>query len=128
MRSKDFFDVEKYKEITFIATTVGKANDDGVHELWGELTMVGITKNIKLDVEFGGIIKDPWTNEKAGFSITGKIKRSDWGLVWNATLEAGGIMVSDDISILCEVELTNVSFKDLKMDILENENEVLETM
>ena len=128
LRSKDFFDVEKYKEITFIATTVGKANDDGVHELWGELTMVGITKNIKLDVEFGGIIKDPWTNEKAGFSITGKIKRSDWGLVWNATLEAGGIMVSDDISILCEVELTNVSFKDLKMDILENENEVLETM
>jgi polyisoprenoid-binding protein YceI len=128
LRSKDFFDVEKHKEITFMASTIAKANDNGIHELWGELTMVGITKNIKLDVEFGGIIKDPWTNEKAGFSITGKIKRSDWGLVWNATIEAGGVMVSDEISILCEVELTNMGFKDLKMDIIENENEVLETM
>lgn len=52
--------------------------------------MIGVTKNIKLEVEFGGIIRDPWTNEKAGFLINGKIKRSDWGLVWNSTLEAGG--------------------------------------
>ncbi len=128
LKSKDFFDVENYKEIVFIATTIGKANDDGIHELWGELTMVGVTENIKLDVKFGGIIKDPWTNEKAGFTITGKIKRSDWGLVWNAALEAGGVLVSDEISILCEVELTNIGFSDLKMEEIVDENEVLETM
>ncbi len=128
LKSADFFDVEKHKEITFMANTIGKANDDGIHELWGELTMIGITQNIKLEVEFGGIIKDPWTNEKAGFCITGKIKRSDWGLVWNTTIEAGGVMVSDEISIICEVELTNIGFEDLKIDIVENENEVLETM
>jgi osmotically-inducible protein OsmY len=109
-------------------TLNGKANDDGIHELWGELTMIGVTKNIKLEVEFGGIIRDPWTNEKAGFSITGKIKRSDWGLVWNATIEAGGVLVSDDILIFCEVELTNIGFKDLIMEVIENKDEVLDTM
>lgn len=128
LKSKDFFDVENYKDVTFMASTIGKANDDGIHESWGELTMVGVTQKIKLDVEFGGIIKDPWTNEKAGFSITGKIKRSDWGLVWNSTIEAGGVMVSDEISIICEVELTNIGFSDLRMEIIENENKVLETM
>jgi polyisoprenoid-binding protein YceI len=128
LKGKDFFDVDNHKEITFMAATIGKPNDAGIHELWGELTMVGITKNIKLEVEFGGIIIDPWTNEKAGFTITGKIKRSDWGLVWNATIEAGGVLVSDEISILCELELTNMGFKDLKMEVIENANEVLETM
>jgi polyisoprenoid-binding protein YceI len=128
LKGKDFFDVENHKDITFIASTLGKANDDGIHELWGELTMIGVTKNIKLEVEFGGIVKDPWTNEKAGFSITGKIKRSDWGLVWNATIESGGVLVSDEILIFCEVQLTNMGFKDLKMEMIENENEVLETM
>jgi polyisoprenoid-binding protein YceI len=128
LKSSDFFDVEKHKEITFIANTLGNTNDDGIHELWGELTMVGITQNIKLEVEFGGIIRDPWINEKAGFTITGKIKRSDWGLVWNATLEAGGVMVSDEINILCEVELTNIGFKELRLELIEDEKEVLDTM
>jgi polyisoprenoid-binding protein YceI len=128
LKGIDFFDVEHHKEITFVASTIGKANYDGIQDLWGELTMVGITKNVKLAVEFGGIIKDPWTNEKAGFTITGKIKRSDWGLVWNATIEAGGVLVSDDITILCELELTNIGFKDLKMELENDKNEVLDTM
>ncbi len=128
LKSADFFDVEKHKEITFTASTIGESNTDGIHELWGELTMIGITKNVKLEVEFGGIVKDPWSNEKAGFTITGKIKRSDWGLVWNATIEAGGVVVSDDIFILCEMELTNVGFKDLKMEVIEDENKVLDIM
>lgn len=83
----------------------------------GELTMLGITKNIKLDVEFGGIVKDPWGNEKAGFTVKGKIKRSDWGLVWNAPMEAGGFLVSDEVSISCEVELINVSPSTLTMEL-----------
>ena len=128
LKSADFFDVINHKEITFNASTIGKADDDGIHELWGELTMIGITKNVKLDVEFGGIIKDPWSNEKAGFTVTGKIKRSDWGLVWNATIESGGVLVSDEISILCELELTNIGFKDMKMEIEESEKEVLGTL
>lgn len=128
LKGKDFFDVETHKDITFIGGTLGKVNDAGICELWGELTMVGITKNIKLAVEFGGIIKDPWTNEKAGFSISGKLKRSDWGLVWNITMEAGGFLVSDEIILSVEVELTNRGFEDLKMKAKENKNSVLETI
>ena len=128
LKSADFFDILKHKEITFTASTIGKANDDGIHELWGELTLVGVTKNIKLAVEFGGIIKDPWTNEKAGFTVSGKLNRSEWGLVWNATIETGGVLVSDEIYILCEIELTNTGFKDLKMELIADENEVLDTM
>jgi polyisoprenoid-binding protein YceI len=99
LKSADFFDVNKHKQITFTSSTIGKPGPDGNQELWGELTMMGITKNIKLNVQFGGIVKDPWGNEKAGFTVTGKINRSDWGLVWNANIEAGGLMVSDEVMI-----------------------------
>lgn len=113
----DFLDVVNHKQISFVSSTIGKMNADQKHELWGELTIVGIKQNVKFDVEFGGILKDPWGNERAGFSVTGKIKRADWGLVWNSNLEAGGIMIGDDISIACEIEITNVGFKDLKMEL-----------
>ena len=117
LKSADFFDTNEHKQITFTSSTIGKGNKDGVHELWGELTMLGITKNIKLAVEFGGVVKDPWGNEKAGFTVTGKINRSDWGLVWNAPTEAGGLLVSDEVHITCEVELTNVSPSTLTMKL-----------
>ena len=129
LKSTDFFDVVKHKQITFTSSTIGKSNDrSGYHELWGELTMLGISKNVKLEVEFGGIINDPWGNEKAGFTINGKINRSHWGLVWNTAIEAGGVVVSDEIIILCEVELTNIGLKDLKMEMAEDRNEILDTM
>jgi len=117
LKSADFFDVAKHKQITFVSSTIGKADAKGIHELWGELTMIGITKNVKLDVEFGGIAKDPWGNEKAGFTVSGKINRKDWGLVWNTALEAGGMMVSDEVTISCEIELLNIGDKDLTLDI-----------
>jgi len=104
MRSADFFDVESHKEITFTGNSYEKKGDD-TYELWGDLTIKGITKRIKLDVEFAGVMKDPWGNEKAGFSINGKINRKDWGLNWNAVLEAGGVLVSDTVNISCEVQL-----------------------
>jgi len=107
LKSADFFDVNNHKQITFTSSTIGKPDTDGNHELWGELTMIGVTKNVKLNAQFGGIIKDPWGNEKAGFTISGKIKRSDWGLVWNANIETGGLMVSDEVTISCEIELIN---------------------
>jgi polyisoprenoid-binding protein YceI len=105
LKSADFFDVEHHKEITFTANTYEKVDGDGSYELWGELTIKGITKKIKLDVEFGGVEKDPWGNEKAGFSINGKINRKDWELNWNAALETGGLLVSNDVWIMCEVQL-----------------------
>jgi polyisoprenoid-binding protein YceI len=105
LKSSEFFDLERHKQITFTSSTIAKKGADGIHELWGELMMIGVTKNVKLEVEFGGIIKDPWGNERAGFTLTGKINRSDWGLNWNATIETGGMMVGEEVSIACEVEL-----------------------
>jgi polyisoprenoid-binding protein YceI len=109
LKSADFFDVENFKEIHFTANTVENYDKDGSFELWGELTIKGIKKQIKLDVEFGGVMKDPWGNHKAAFAINGKINRKDWGLNWNAALEAGGVLVSDEVWISCEVQLVKQS-------------------
>ena len=109
LKSADFFDVENFKQIHFLGNTYEKVDNDGSYTLYGDLTIKDITRQIKLDVEFGGVMKDPGGNEKAGFSINGKINRKDFGLVWNATLEAGGVLVSDDVRISCEVELVKQS-------------------
>jgi polyisoprenoid-binding protein YceI len=117
LKGPDFFDVQNFEQITFSSNNIERLDTDGNHELWGELTMKGITKNVKLNVQFGGILNDPWGNEKAGFTVTGKINRSDWGLSWNAAIEAGGLMVSDEIRISCEVELTNAGQKELTLEL-----------
>jgi len=117
LKSADFFDVQNHKQITFTSSTIGKPDKDGNQELWGELTIRGITKNIKLNVQFGGILKDPWGNEKAGFTITGKINRSDWGLIWNTAIETGGFMVSEEVTVSCEVELINKGQDNLTMEL-----------
>ena len=75
--------------------------------------MKGITRNIKLIVQFGGIVNDPLGNKRAGFTLTGKINRSDWGLIWNQVIEAGGLMVSEEVTISIELELTNAVQTDL---------------
>jgi polyisoprenoid-binding protein YceI len=123
----DFFDTQKHAQISFTSSTIGAADSKGKHELWGELTMKGITKTIKLEVVFGGIMKDPWGNEKAGFEVSGKINRSDWGLIWNTALEAGGLMVSEEVSISAEIELLNLGEKALVME-LEEKNKHKVTM
>jgi polyisoprenoid-binding protein YceI len=105
IRSSDFFDVENHKQISFMGNTYEQVDGDGSYTLYGDLTIKGIKKQVKLDVEFGGVMKDPWGNEKAGFSINGKINRKDWGLNWNAALEAGGVLVSEEVTISCEVQL-----------------------
>ena len=124
LKSKEFFDVANHKQITFVSSTIGKPDEKGNHELWGELTMIGVTQNVMFNVEFGGIVKDPWGNEKAGFTLSGNIHRKDWGLVWNTTLEAGGVMVSDEINISCELELLNMGDKDLVMEIEKKTNKI----
>jgi polyisoprenoid-binding protein YceI len=110
LKSADFFDVDKFKEIRFTATGMeGFANKDGRYVLFGELAMKGTKGQIKLNVESGGVIKDPWGTEKASFNISGKINRKDWGLNWNAALETGGVLVSEDVWIDCEVLLVKQS-------------------
>jgi polyisoprenoid-binding protein YceI len=79
--------------------------------------MNGVSKNIKLNLQFGGIAHDPWGNEKAGFTITGKISRNDWGLVWNKSIETGGLLVSEEVAIVCEIELKNIGLKDLTLEM-----------
>lgn len=105
LNSADFFNAEQYPSIYFKSTGVQivKANQYQMH---GDLTMMGITKKISLDVEFGGIVKkDPFGNTKAGFFIDGKINRKDWGLVWNRNLDFGGIAVGETVKIKCHIEL-----------------------
>ena len=97
LKSADFFNAEQFPTITFESTALA---DD----ITGNLTINGITKPIELEVEFGGINVDPWGNTKAGFTFEGKIKRGDFGLNWNAALETGGVLVSDDVKIAGELQ------------------------
>lgn len=103
LRSADFFDAGTHREMVFKSTAIEKV-DDNQYVLTGLLTIKGITKEVKLDVEFGGINKDPWGNQKAGFSFEGKINRKEWGLNWNAALETGGVLVSDEVKLQGEVQ------------------------
>ena len=103
LKSPDFFDVEKYPKIEFEGKGMTQKDEDN-YELKGNLTMKGISKPVVLSVEFGGLMTDPWGNKKAGFSVTGEINRKDWGMGWNAALEAGGVLVGEKIKLLCDVE------------------------
>lgn len=111
LTSADFFDVENYKEITFKTNTIEKAGEGDNYTVWGDLTIKGITKRIKLEVEFNGIVKDPLGNEKAGFALLGKVNRKDWNLHWNAVLEAGGVLISEEVKLECEIELTKAAIE-----------------
>ena len=97
LKSAEFFNAEAHPQITFETDSL---NED----VTGNLTINGVTKPVKLEVDFGGINVDPWGQTKAGFSFEGKIKRSDFGLNWNAALEAGGVMVSDEVKIAGELQ------------------------
>ena len=104
LKSADFFDAEKFPKISFKGTGLEKKSESE-YVLAGDLEIKGISKQVKLNVEFGGIMKDPWGNEKAGYTLEGKINRKDWELNWNAALETGGVLVSDEVRLSCEVQL-----------------------
>lgn len=104
LRSADFFDVENYPTITFEGTSCSRFDEEN-YRLVGQLTIRGISREVSLSVEFGGIGTDPWGNVKAGFSISGQINRKDFGLNWNNTLEAGGVLVGEEVKISGEVQL-----------------------
>jgi polyisoprenoid-binding protein YceI len=105
LKSADFFDAEKYPQIKFTATKSEPVDNDGSYEMWGDLTIKDVTKNVKLSVEFGGVVQDAYGNTKAGFTINGKINRKDFGLTWSAVTEAGGVVVSDEVRIISEIQL-----------------------
>lgn len=103
LKSPDFFDVEKYPTITFKSTRVDGSG--GELKVIGDLTIHGVTQQVTLDVEGpSDEMKDPWGNTKIGASGTTKIKRKDFGLTWNAALEAGGFLVGDDVTINLDVQ------------------------
>ncbi|MFB9862902.1 polyisoprenoid-binding protein [Rufibacter immobilis] len=109
LKSPDFFDAEQHQQVRFVAShydNVGQGElqaDD--YELHGELTIRGITKPVTLKVEFGGIVVDPYGQTKAGFTVTGKISRKEFGLTWSAVTEAGSVVVSDEIKLHAEIQL-----------------------
>jgi polyisoprenoid-binding protein YceI len=102
LTSADFFDAAQFPAITFASTSFEKDGDDFI--LKGDLTVKGVSKPVKLNAEFGGIATDPWGNTKAGFTLSGKINRTDFGLSWNAALETGGVMVSEEVKIAAELQ------------------------
>ena len=104
LKSPDFFDVENFKEITFSSGKLAKTDEDEF-ALSGDLAIKGVSHPVKLKVEYGGLMTDPWGNVKAGFNINGKINRKDFGLTWNAALEAGGVLVGDEIRLNLDVQL-----------------------
>lgn len=107
LKSPDFFDVQKYPSITFKSVSMkpeGKGKT--TYALEGDLTMHGVTKRVKFTaIGASKTVKDPYGNIKNGFRVTGKINRKDFGLSWNAALEAGGVAVSEDVEIKLNIEL-----------------------
>lgn len=103
LRGEDFFNTEVFPKITFAGKSL-KKTDDGAYELSGDLTIRDVTQPVTLDVEFGGVTKDPYGNIKAGFEVEGKIKRKAFGLQWDAVTEAGGAVVSDEVKFTAQVQ------------------------
>lgn len=104
LKSDDFFNAESFPQINFKSNSLVKKNEE-VYTLTGDLTIRDITKSVTMDVEYSGLVVDPYGQIKSGFVVTGKIKRSDFNLKWNAITEAGSIVVSDEIKIHAEVQL-----------------------
>jgi polyisoprenoid-binding protein YceI len=104
LRSPDFFEVDRYPSITFEGTSIERTGDDS-YRLYGDLTIRGVTRRITLEVEDGGRAKHPMTGDlRAGFSARTSIHRPDFGLTWNALLEAGGLAVSEKVEINLEIQ------------------------
>ena len=103
LKSPDFFAAEQFPQLKFVGKKLEKKGDNYI--LTGDLTIRDITKTITLDVEFGGIVADPWGQTKAGFTVGGKIKRKDFNLMWDAVTEAGQVVASNDVRLHCEIQL-----------------------
>lgn len=103
LKSADFFDAANHPKLSFTSTSFEKSGDD--YKLLGNLTLRGVTRPVTLNVEFGGMQQSMYGQTVAGFEITGKINRQDYGLTWSAVTEAGGIVVSDEVKLVINVEV-----------------------
>ena len=103
LKSADFFNAEKFPKLSFVSTNIEK-KDETNFVLSGNITLLDVTKPVSFNVEFGGIAKDPWGMTRAGFTMTGKINRKDFGLNWNVLTEAGGLLVSEEIKLSASVQ------------------------
>ncbi len=104
LKSADFFDVEQFPTLTFKSTRISKRGD-GELSVSGDLSIHGVTRNVEFEVEgLSAPMKDPWGNMRIGLSATTRINRKDFGLTWNATLETGGILVGDDVTLTLDVQ------------------------
>lgn len=104
LKSDDFFSADQYPKISFVSSA-GLSNG----KIVGDLEIKGIKKQIELDVDFGGVITDPWGNQRAGFEFEGVLNRKDFGLSWSSTTEAGGLVVADKIKLLINLEFIQAS-------------------
>ncbi|AFV98069.1 MULTISPECIES: YceI family protein [unclassified Sulfuricurvum] len=98
LRSSDFFDAAKFGDISFVMTSTSKS------KMTGNLTIRGITKKVVLDIDMGGVVEDPWGNQRSGFVLSGQVNRKDYGLNWNKAIEAGGVVVGDEVKLIVEIE------------------------
>ncbi len=103
LKSADFFNVEENPQILFSGTKYDSNGDEG--KLYGNVTIAGITKPVILNIEFGGIVNDPYGQTKAGFTVSGKLSRKEFGIVYGSSLETGGVLLGDEIKINAEIQL-----------------------
>ena len=103
LKSPDFFNAEEHGQLKFMGRKYEKGGDG--YLLHGDLTLRGVTRSVTVNVDFGGIVVDPYGQTKAGFTVIGKISRKDFGLTWDAVTEAGQVVVSNEIRLLCEIQL-----------------------
>ena len=103
LRSADFFDAEKFPSMRFVSTGIERSSDDW--RMSGDLTIKDVTRPVTLDVDFEGVVADPWGTSHAAFTARTEIDREDWGLTWNVALEAGGLLVSKKVTIEIEAQL-----------------------
>ena len=108
LRSADFFDAEQFPKITFVGTRL-EGDPNGEFTLVGDLTIKGTTREIALHGENEGRGKDPWGGERVGFSLKGKFSRGDFGITWNAALETGGVVVSDEVKLSIDAEFVKAA-------------------
>lgn len=108
LRSADFFDAENHPYITFKSTRL-EPTGGADYRLIGDLTIRGVTKQVALESEVTGPVTDPWGGVRYGISARGKVNRKEWGLIWNGLLEAGGLLVGDDVKLSIETELVKAA-------------------
>ena len=105
LKSADFFDAENHPQLVFEGSKLEKIDEEN-YKLHGTLTIRGVSKEVVLNVEYGGMVKDPWGMMRVGFVVEGKLNRKEYGLHWSAVTEAGGLVVSDEVKLIATVEFT----------------------